>query len=53
MLALATIAVLLAGTGPIAYIRELSNLDYSGQEITYSVCHSDHGCQRVNIRVGN
>jgi hypothetical protein len=37
MLALATSAVLLAGTGPIAYIREFSYVYYNGQEIVYNM----------------
>ena len=36
MLAGATFAVLLAGTGPIAYIRESSVVAYRGQEPVYN-----------------
>lgn len=51
MLAGATIAVLLAGTGPIAYIRKFSIV---AQEAAHEdFCHSGHGRQRTHIRAGN
>ena len=54
MLAGATFAVLLAGTGPIAYIRESSIVPYRGQEPAYNYAgHSGHGCRCSHLCAGN
>jgi hypothetical protein len=50
MLAGATLAILFAGTGPIAYIREFSSLASS---IPFdNIGNSCLGCQLTHIRTG-
>lgn len=54
MLAGATFAVLLAGTGPIAYIRESSIVSHRYLEPAHNyVGHSGHGCRCTPLCAGN